>query len=135
MAFLISQNGGHVTGIDISDVGIEVAKKIAVDSKLDIDFHVMDAEELNFDNNTFHLICGSAILHHLHLEKAYSQLNRVVNKDGLIVFVEPLGHNPLLNLYRQLTPSIRTSDEHPFKVKDIKLLNKHFKKVNVIKFC
>ena len=32
--------------------------------------------------------------------------------------MEPLGTNPLINLYRKLTPRSRTADEHPFVTKD-----------------
>ena len=29
------------------------------------------------------------------------------------LFIEPLGHNPVINLYRRRTPEQRTVDEHP----------------------
>ena len=35
-----------------------------------------------------------------------------------MIFIEPLGTNPLINLYRKLTPRSRTVDEHPLIPKD-----------------
>lgn len=32
------------------------------------------------------------------------------------MFLEPLGHNLLINLYRHLTPDLRTAEEHPLLV-------------------
>lgn len=42
------------------------------------------------------------------------------------MFYEPLGHNPLINLYRKLTPSKRSEDEHPLHWKDIKSIRSRF---------
>ena len=77
------------------------------------------------------MIIGSGIIHHLDLEKSYAELNRILKKDGHAVFVEPLGHNPLINLYRNLTPKMRTEDEHPLLEKDLRLLGKYFHRVEI----
>jgi hypothetical protein len=47
------------------------------------------------------------------------------------VFLEPLGHNPLINLYRRLTPSMRTTDEHPLRMRDIARMRDSFGHVEV----
>jgi len=38
-----------------------------------------------------------------------------------------MGHNPLINFYRRLTPNLRTIDEHPLKINDLILANRYFK--------
>ena len=43
-----------------------------------------------------------------------NEINKVLKDDGEMVFLEPLGTNPLINLYRKLTPKSRSVDEHPF---------------------
>ena len=48
-----------------------------------------------------------------------------------MVFLEPLGTNPLINLYRKLTPNSRSKDEHPFIKKDFDLINSLFKNVKI----
>ena len=49
----------------------------------------------------------------------------------MAVFVEPLGLNPLINLYRRLTPTMRTSDEHPLLPSDLALITQRFGHVEV----
>ena len=48
---------------------------------------------------------------------------------GLAVFMEPLGHNPLINMYRRMTPNLRTVDEHPLMMRDIKDAKTFFRRV------
>ncbi len=119
-AWDIAETGGRVTGIDISPVAIDQAKREADDREVtNCQFLVMNAEELEFDDNSFDLVCGSGILHHLELEAAHRELARVMRPGGTAVFFEPLGHNPFINLYRRLTPAMRTEDEHPLTTSDL----------------
>ena len=85
-AFNLADAGAKVTGIDISDVAIEQAIQEAENRDLSIDFKIMNAEDLTFPENSFDTICGSGILHHLDLEKAYSELTKVMKHDGKAVF-------------------------------------------------
>ncbi len=130
-SFFLSKAGAEVFGIDISDVAIHQAKQRARQEKLNnIVFNVMDAESLDFKDETFDLICGTGILHHLNLDKAYSELARVLKPEGKAIFLEPLGHNPFINVYRKLTPNLRTADEHPLLMRDVKLGEKLFGKID-----
>jgi SAM-dependent methyltransferase len=120
--------GARVTGIDISSEAIEKAREnIKATPYADrAEYYEMNAEAMTFEDDTFDLIVGSGILHHLDLEACYSELSRVLKPGGLAIFKEPLGHNPLINLYRNLTPKMRTEDEHPLLSGDIKLAEKYF---------
>ena len=51
----------------------------------------MDAEHTNFPDNSFDVVTGSAILHHLNIENCYQELHRILKKDGHAVFKEPMG--------------------------------------------
>lgn len=133
-AFSLAKNGADiVTGIDISPVAIEVAQQQAEKQGVteNTSFEVMNAEELKFNESSTDLICGTGILHHLDLEKSMSSIVKVLQPEGTAVFVEPLGHNILINLFRSLTPAIRSEDEHPLLDKDLALFQKHFKKVEI----
>ncbi len=120
-----------IVGADISDVSIEKAKKRAKEVNLDIDYRIENCEKSSFDSSSFDLIYGTGILHHLNLENAITEINRLLKKDGKMVFMEPLGTNPIINLYRKLTPSSRSKDEHPFVKKDFDYLEKVFGKLDV----
>jgi len=127
MAFELARQGSIVTGIDISSVAIALARsKAQAEAIPNLDFLEMNAEELTIENDHFDLVCGSAILHHLDLAKAYSQLAKILRPGGSAIFIEPLGHNPIINLYRKRTPHLRTPDEHPLLMKDIDLAKSYF---------
>ena len=66
------------------------------------------------------------MIHHLELDRAYAELARVLPPGGSAIFVEPLGHNPLINLYRRRTPTLRTPDEHPLLMRDLAAAERHF---------
>ncbi|MEQ9609603.1 MAG: class I SAM-dependent methyltransferase [Kiloniellaceae bacterium] len=106
-------------GIDISDVAIARGGQRAADNGLtNVRLEAMNAEAMTFPDDTFDLVFGSGILHHLDVERAFAEINRVLRPGGRAVFVEPLGHNPAIELYRRLTPGARTPDEHPLLKSD-----------------
>lgn len=89
-------------------------------------FAVCDAHNLIYEDNFFDLVFGSSILHHLDLVKAIDELERVIKPNGLLVFLEPLGHNYFINKFRNKTPELRTEDEHPLLAEDIKVIMNKF---------
>lgn len=97
--------------IDISEVAIEQGRQRLANTTSKAHLAVMNAEAMNFENNRFDVVCGKGILHHLDLKKAYSEIARVLKPDGMALFLEPLGHNPIINLYRKFTPQMRSDDE------------------------
>ena len=120
-----------IVAIDISEEAIKKAKKKLEEVNKNIDFKVDNCENLSLDSDTFDVVYGSGILHHLDFKKSLNEINRVLKKDGTIIFVEPLATNPLINIYRKFTPNARSADEHPFKSKDIELINSIFKNVEI----
>ena len=124
-------NPVKLVGIDISEVSINKAIESAKNLNLQIEYSVDNCENTQLKENTFDLVFGSGILHHLNLEKAISEINRVLKNNGEMVFLEPLGTNPLINFYRKLTPNSRSIDEHPYIKKDFNLINSLFKKVEI----
>jgi SAM-dependent methyltransferase len=124
-------NPSKLFGIDISEVSINKAIEEAKKLNLKIDYSVDNCEKTKFEAETFDLVFGSGILHHLNLEKSVSEINRVLKNNGEMVFLEPLGTNPLINFYRKLTPKSRSVDEHPFLKKDFNFINSLFKQVTI----
>lgn len=131
----IASHGAFVEGIDISEESIKTARENAKDSGLEdnTQFQVMDAEQLEFKNDTFDVIVCSGVLHHLDLERAYQELARVLKPDGEIICIEALAHNPLLNWYRRRTPHLRSPWEidHILSVKDINSARKYFEGIDI----
>ena len=50
----------------------------------------------------------------------------MLRDDGMALFIEPLGHNPVINAYRRRTPEMRPPDEHPLRVDDLALAVRWF---------
>jgi SAM-dependent methyltransferase len=128
--YLIRNGVSSYVGIDISSVAIAAAEKArdsaGSDAGSKASYHIMNAEALEFEDISFDLICGIAILHHLDLAKAYAEIARTLRPDGAAIFLEPLAYNPLIKLYRLLTPHLRTRDEHPLVMRDIQMAELSF---------
>ena len=124
----LARSGTDVTAVDISPATVEQARANAAALGLEdrMDLRVMDAEDLDLPDDTFDVVCASAVIHHLDLERAIPEVVRVLRPGGQAVFAEPLGHNPLINRYRRRTPEMRTPDEHPLTMEDLHMLGRHF---------
>jgi SAM-dependent methyltransferase len=131
-ALLFKQFGAAtIEGIDISPVAVESATRTAAAAGVTgVRFQVMNAEVLDFPDASFDLVFGVAILHHLDLDTACAEIARVLRPSGTAMFLEPLGHNPFINLVRWATPAARTEDEHPLLERDFGLLRNHFEVVD-----
>ena len=125
---LMAKHGASVFGIDISDNYIAISKRAAVDSNLEDKcvFQQMDAHSMSFEDSKFDYVVGRGIIHHLDLTVSLSEIKRVLKPGGRAMFVEPLGANPLLKIFRMLTPSARTVDERPLNIQDLAWIQKNF---------
>lgn len=122
----------QIHGIDISDEAVRQSREQAERGGLkNCRFDIMNAESLDFPDATFHFVFGVGIIHHLDLAVFYKEAARVLRTDGRMLFMEPLGYNPFINLYRKLTPRLRTPDEHPLLKKDLDLIHEYFGEVHV----
>lgn len=131
-----AQHGHRVTAIDISPVAIERARQAAERKGVAdrIDFRLEDANALTVESSCFDLVCGLGVIHHLQLVPALREVARVTRPSGAAVFVEPLGHNPLINWYRRRTPDQRSEDEHPLVLSDLDVLGSQFASVEITYF-
>jgi ubiquinone/menaquinone biosynthesis C-methylase UbiE len=115
-----------VTCINISQAELDKGIDNAKDLPFEIDFHLMDANELTFEDESFDVVYGGAILHHLDIEKTLNHVYRVLKPGGFILFLEPLNMNPIYKVYRKMNPKERTPDEHALVGADFKIIRKKF---------
>jgi len=118
----LSLLGAEVIGVDISDVAIRRARDSARRAGSHAHFAVEDAQRLAYDDRSFDVVFGSSVIHHLDVSRVAPEIARVTRAGGTAVFLEPLGHNPVIELYRRLTPDARTADERPLRVTDLQRL-------------
>lgn len=123
LAAQYARNAASYTGIDLSDKGIESARSLGISNA---NFVIGDAHELPFEDQQFDVVIVNALLHHLDLKVALEEINRVLRPGGTLYAREPLGTNPLINLYRNLTPKARTIDERPFSRADLEFIRAKF---------
>lgn len=114
--------------INISAAELDHGRKLAAQQGLEArtEFHLMDAHKLEFADETFDLVYGGAIFHHLDCRIAFSEVKRVLKPGGTFILTEPLAMNPVGQIIRSLTPEARTMDEKPFDRVEIDLLRSLF---------
>lgn len=87
---------GHVT--DISPGMVEVAQRNARGLGFEVEGRVADAETLPYDDDTFDLVVGHAVLHHIpDVERSLREVIRVLKPGGRFVFAgEPTQYGDLV---------------------------------------
>ena len=128
---VIKFNPKKITGIDISEVSIQKAISKAKNQGLNVEYKVDNCEKTNFKDNEFDIVYGTGILHHLQIEKCLDEIFRLLKPKGSLVFIEPLGTNPFINIYRKFTPNSRSKDEHPLVDKDFDYIYNKFSETNI----
>src|SRR5262245_57923695 len=126
---VLARHGADVTGIDLSAGYVEEARRRAAANEVSAFFQQADAEHLPFTDASCDAVWGCAILHHLDLQQAGSELRRVLRPGGVAVFCEPWGGNPGLEFARRYLPypgKHRTPDERPLRPADLTPLREFF---------
>lgn len=135
---MAKRGASKVIGIDISQVAIKNANKLARDASVEhiCEFRVIDAEHTEFAEGTFDVIHEYGALHHLDLSAAFTELSRILKPEGRLICTEALRHNPLIHWYRKRTPHLRTEweVEHILGFPEIYSGGKYFKGIDMRTF-
>jgi SAM-dependent methyltransferase len=129
----IAATGATTHGIDLSDASLARGRAAAAGTPNPPSYRVMDAEALDFPDETFDVVVASGCLHHVDLDRVYRELRRVLKPGGRVMCNEALAHNPLFQWYRRRTPHLRTTWEakHILRVDDIHHAERYFARVDV----
>lgn len=104
LGIYLALQGARVCGFDLSPKGVEIANWAARKYNLDCEFRPMDAEQLDYADNSFDLVIGFGVLHHVvKYPRSAMQLARITRPGGRAVFHETLWDNPLINFVRRWT--------------------------------
>ncbi len=107
----IVKTGVSVTAIDISPELLTIAEEDIKDKN--VTFVIENAYEMSFEDNSYDSIVGSSVLHHLDIEKAVSEMYRVLKPGGTIFFTEPNMMNPQIALQKNIPALKRKLGDSP----------------------
>lgn len=88
-AFAFAKRGYDVTGVDITESMLEIARKHNKNGL--VKFEVADGTQLRFEARSFDVACVSFALHDMPLvirEKVLKEMVRVIKIDGVIIIVD-----------------------------------------------
>lgn len=78
--------GAQMTGIDLTPRCIELTRQRFLHEKLASELLVMDAERLEFADNSFDVVYAFGVLHHLPSpERAFAEVRRVLRPGGVFM--------------------------------------------------
>jgi ubiquinone/menaquinone biosynthesis C-methylase UbiE len=127
-AVYFALQGCDVSATDISQGMLDVAQRLAAHHAVSIRTDKMPAELLRYEDESFDVVYGNGVLHHVDFRKAIVETARVLRPGGQAVFIEPLSYNPVINAYRHIARTVRTEDERPFVFADLDEMIPHFGK-------
>ena len=121
--------GADVTSCDLSPEMLDLTEKLAHMNNTKVTKHLASSDDLKLEDQKFDVIYAGNLFHHVNINETLVELKSHLKNDGILVSWDPLAYNPFINLYRYIATEVRTPDEHPIKMKDIKTFKSHFSKV------
>lgn len=92
-AALLTRLGYRVTAFDLSPDMIALARELAEEEGLSIDYRIMTAENPDLPSHYFGLILARDILHHVEVPRALEQLSRLAKPGAMIMINENYTHS------------------------------------------
>lgn len=118
-----AQRGAIVTALDISGAFLRVVAALSRRHRTPVSAIIAPVEFLPFPDETFDIVYGNAVLHHVEFQEAMREVHRVLKPGGRAFFIEPLAYNPVINVYRRIAGTMRTPDERPLALSAVRRLN------------
>jgi SAM-dependent methyltransferase len=125
----LATQGADVVCSDLSEGMLQVALKLAEQNGVQIAVSKSPADQIAFPDNTFDAVYAANVLHHVDIDSCLREIHRVLKPGGKLYSWDPLAHNPVINVYRRMAMDVRTVDEHPLRMRDLKLFFQYFRDV------
>ena len=111
----LARCGFDVTGVDLTENALTVARRYAEHAGVDVDFRLGNAEGLDFPDASFDAVYSFGVLHHTpDIEAAVGEVRRVLKPSG-VAYVMLYARNSLVNLVHR---ALRLPYESPKDLKD-----------------
>lgn len=131
------QRGATVTALDLSPRLAEITRERVAAIGCDAQVVAAPAEASGLPDDSFDVVLGRWIIHHLDVATAARELSRLLRPGGKAVFIETSSLNPLLRFARNHLvgrfgiPRFGTADEHPLGKEHYDALSREFKSFRV----
>ncbi len=120
--------GADVTATDISSGMLDAAQRLAAENNVTLRTVVSASEDLAIAaEKSFDIIYTGNTLHHVNIAETLARLLPLLKDDGTFVSWDPVAYNPVINVYRWMATEVRTEDEHPLTLADIREIRGHFR--------
>jgi len=127
-----AQQGADVTALDLSPEMVRLTERLAERHQVHVEGVAHAGEDLPFADESFDLVYLANIIHHVEDRKRlYREVHRVLRPGGQFFSWDPVAYNPAINLYRRIATDVRTPDEQPLKMKDLRQIRSVFPEVEV----
>ena len=122
--------GAQVTVVDISPLMVETARGLGRRYGVELEGIVSGAENLDVPSASYDIIYIANTIHHVQNRASlFEQMSRALKPGGMFFSYDPLAYNPVINMYRRMAAAVRTPDESPLTVADVRLARKYFSRV------
>ncbi len=122
--------GAQVTMTDISPGMVQTGRELARKYGVEIEGIVSQAEDLNVPAETYDFVYIANTIHHVQDRDAlFQKIHRALKPGGRFFSYDPVAYNPAINVYRRIATEVRTEDESPLTLADLRLARKYFPNV------
>jgi SAM-dependent methyltransferase len=122
--------GARVTMTDISPGMVQTGRALARRYGVEVEGIVSEAEDLGVAAETFDFVYIANTIHHVRDRDAlFQKIHRALKAGGRFFSCDPLAYNPAINVYRRIATEVRTEDESPLQIGDLRLARKYFPNV------
>lgn len=128
-AVYFAKRGAKVTASDVSPKMLNVAQALANRHNTNIKTYQCPADQTSLPDQSFDIVYAANLIHHVNIDKTLAEIKRLLRPGGVAIFWDPLKHNPIINLYRRIAHRVRTEDEQPLNINDLKIFRAHFSSV------
>jgi SAM-dependent methyltransferase len=129
-AVYLAKMGAHVTAIDISPVGVRLTQERARLNGVGdrVKAMLMRCDPTEFPNESFDVIHGFGILHHIGLRTGMMEIKRLLKPRGRGLFFEHMGNSKLIERLRPKEKAY-TKGERPVTWKEIQEIQPEFSRL------
>ena len=128
-AVYFAKHGARVTAADLSPGMLGLVDKVASLHGVRVATVETSADRLSLPDNQFDIVYAANLLHHVDRPRCLDEIRRVLKPGGRAAMWDPLEHNPIIKVYRWLAKEVRTPEERPLAITDLRLFRSRFSQV------